>query len=75
MYFDKELNVRNVSCPLLIVKTKKALADMFSGLVLKVIATDSGLLKDMAAFSEQTGNPLLSSSEKNGEYIFFVQKK
>lgn len=75
MNFDKELNARGMSCPLPIVKTKKALADIASGQVLKVISTDTGSLKDMAAFSEQTGNPLLSAVEENGEYIFYVKKK
>jgi len=75
MNFDKEFNARGMSCPLPIVKTKKALVDMSSGQVLKVISTDAGSLKDMAAFAEQTGNPLLSTVEESGEYIFYVQKK
>lgn len=75
MNFDKEFDASGMSCPLPIVKTKKALADMSSGQVLKVISTDCGSLKDMAAFSEQTGNPLLTTVEENGKYIFYVQKK
>ncbi|MFY9722924.1 MAG: sulfurtransferase TusA family protein [Azonexus sp.] len=75
MNFDKELDARNLSCPLPIVKTKKALADMTSGQVLKVTATDVGAVKDMQAFADQTGNTLLSTAEQNGEYIFFMQKK
>jgi tRNA 2-thiouridine synthesizing protein A len=75
MNFDKEFNARGMSCPLPIVKTKKALLEMASGQVLKVISTDSGSVKDMAAFAEQTGNPLLSSEEDNGEYTFYVKKK
>ena len=75
MNFDKEFNARGMSCPLPIVKTKKALVDMSSGQVLKVISTDAGSLKDMAAFAEQTGNPLLSTVEEGGEYIFYVKKK
>ena len=75
MNFDKELNARGMSCPLPIVKTKKALVDMASGQVLKVISTDAGSLKDMAAFAEQTGNPLLATAEENGEYVFYVKKK
>jgi len=75
MNFDKELNARGMSCPLPIVKTKKSLVDLSSGQVLKVISTDVGSLKDMAAFAEQTGNPLLSTVEEGGEYIFYVQKK
>ena len=75
MNFDKEFNARGLSCPLPIVKTKKSLADMASGQVLKVVATDCGAVKDMQAFADQTGNILLSSTEENGEYIFFMQKK
>jgi tRNA 2-thiouridine synthesizing protein A len=75
MNFDKELNARGLSCPLPIVKTKKALADMASGQVLKVISTDSGSVKDMAAFGEQTGNALLAQEEVNGEYVFYMKKK
>jgi tRNA 2-thiouridine synthesizing protein A len=75
MNFDKELNARGLSCPLPIVKTKKALADMASNQVLKVISTDSGSVKDMAAFAEQTGNSLLETVEQNGEFTFYMKKK
>ena len=75
MNFDKELNARGLSCPLPIVKTKKALADMTTGQVLKVIATDVGSVKDMQAFADQTGNTLVSTAEENGEFIFFMKKK
>jgi tRNA 2-thiouridine synthesizing protein A len=73
--FDKELDTCGLLCPLPILKTKKALNDMVSGQVLKVVATDPGSVKDMEAFSTQTGNPLLSSTEENKVYQFFLQKK
>lgn len=75
MSFDKELDTRGMNCPLPILKTKKALADMTPGQVLKVISTDAGSVKDMQAFANQTGNSLVSSSEEKGEYIFMMQKK
>ncbi len=75
MNFNKEFDASGMSCPLPIVKTKKALADMESGQVLKVIATDCGAVKDMQAFADQTGNTLLSNSEEGGKFIFFMQKK
>ncbi|MBI5436955.1 MAG: sulfurtransferase TusA family protein [Nitrosomonadales bacterium] len=75
MNFDKELNARGMSCPLPILKTKKALADMATGQVLKMISTDSGSIKDMQAFADQTGNTLLSTVEENKEYVFYMQKK
>ncbi len=75
MSFDKELDTRGMNCPLPILKTKKALADMASGQVLKVVSTDAGSVKDMAAFANQTGNTLVSSSEEKGEYVFMMKKK
>jgi tRNA 2-thiouridine synthesizing protein A len=75
MNFNKEFDASGMSCPLPIVKTKKSLADMESGQVLKVIATDCGAVKDMQAFADQTGNKLLSNTEEGGKYIFFMQKK
>lgn len=75
MNFDQELNVSSMSCPLPIIKTKKALTTMASDQVLKVIATDAGAIKDMQAFADQTGNTLLSSNESNGAYVFYMKKK
>ncbi len=75
MNFDKEFDASGMSCPLPIVKTKKALTDMASGQILKVIATDCGAVKDMQAFADQTGNTLVSSEEAGGKYIFFMKKK
>jgi tRNA 2-thiouridine synthesizing protein A len=75
MSFDNELDVRNLNCPLPILRTKKSLAGMTSGQILKIVATDKGSVKDMVAFANQTGNELLSSSEESGEFIFHIKKK
>jgi tRNA 2-thiouridine synthesizing protein A len=75
MNFDKELDAKGLNCPLPILRTKKALNEMTSGQVLKVIATDPGSVKDFAAFAKQTGNELLSSAEAGSEYTFFIKKK
>ena len=73
--FDKELDTRGLSCPLPILKTKKALNDLATGQVLKVVSTDPGSVKDMQAFATQTGNTLLSSSEENKDFVFYLKKK
>jgi tRNA 2-thiouridine synthesizing protein A len=75
MQFDKELDARGLNCPLPILRTKKALTDMASGQVLKVLATDPGSVKDFSAFSRQTGNPLLASEAVEKEFVFFMKKK
>jgi tRNA 2-thiouridine synthesizing protein A len=75
MDFNKDLDARGLNCPLPILRTKKTLNEMASGEVLRVIATDPGSVKDFAAFAKQTGNELLSSTEGNGEFTFFIRKK
>jgi tRNA 2-thiouridine synthesizing protein A len=75
MHFDKELDARGLNCPLPILRAKKALTDMASGQVLRILATDPGSVKDFQAFSKQTGNALLSSETADTEFIFFMKKK
>ena len=73
--FDRELDARGLNCPLPILKTKKALADMASGQVLRVTATDTGSVRDFQAFARQTGNDLVSQLQENQEFIFFMKRK
>jgi tRNA 2-thiouridine synthesizing protein A len=75
MDFDKELDARGLNCPLPILRTKKALADLQSGQVLKVLATDPGAVKDFQTFAKQTGHALLSHDEASREFTFFMKKK
>lgn len=75
MNFDKELDARGLNCPLPILRTKKALTDLQSGQVLKVLATDPGSVKDFQTFARQTGHALVSHDETNKEFTFFMKKK
>jgi tRNA 2-thiouridine synthesizing protein A len=75
MEFDKELDARGLNCPLPILRAKKALTDMASGQVLRIVATDPGSVKDFQAFSKQTGNALLASETVDKEFIFFMKKR
>jgi tRNA 2-thiouridine synthesizing protein A len=72
--FNKEFDASGLSCPLPIVKTKKALSGMTPGQVLRVISTDPGSVADMAAFAEQTGNALLEQGSENGKFVFYMKK-
>ena len=72
--FDQELDASGLNCPLPILRAKKSLASMDSGQVLRVVATDPGAVKDFEAFSKQTGNSLLESSEEGGKFYFRLQK-
>ena len=63
MRTDRDLDVKGLRCPLPILRTKKALAEMVSGQILRVVATDAHAVKDFQAFAKQTGNELLSTVE------------
>lgn len=72
---NKELDARGLNCPLPILRTKKALTDMTSGQVLKILATDPGAVKDFQAFAKQTGNELLQHEEAESVHTFLMRKK
>ncbi|WP_019140272.1 sulfurtransferase TusA family protein [Noviherbaspirillum massiliense] len=75
MEFHKEVDARGLNCPLPILKAKKALAELVSGQVLKVLATDPGSVRDFQAFAKQTGNELLSHSQTGQEFVFLMKRK
>ena len=75
MDISKEIDTRGLNCPLPILTAKKALADMASGQLLKVLATDSGSLRDFQAFAKQTGNELVEQQTVGEEYIHVLRRR
>ena len=75
MDFNRELDTRGLNCPLHILKGKKALADMQSGQVLKVVSTDPGSTRDFQAFARQTGNELLEQQTVGDEFIHLLRRR
>lgn len=75
MDIHKEIDTRGLNCPLPILKAKKALAEMASGQLLKVVATDTGSLKDFQAFAKQTGNELVQQDTVDSEYIHILRRR
>ena len=75
MEAQKEIDTRGMNCPLPILKAKKALADMSSGDILKVVATDPGSVRDFQAFARQTGNELVEQESGNDEFIHFLRRR
>lgn len=75
MEYQKELDARGLNCPLPILKAKKALAEMETGQVLRIVATDSGSVRDFQAFAKQTGNALLAHTQNGLEFTFLMRRK
>ncbi len=72
---QKEVDTRGLNCPLPILKAKKALADMASGDVLKVVSTDPGSIRDFQAFAKQTGNELIEQTVVADEFIHLLRRR
>ena len=75
MQAQRELDTRGLNCPLPILKAKKALAEMSSGDVLKVVATDPGSMRDFQAFARQTGNELVDQSSDDKEFVHYLRRR
>jgi tRNA 2-thiouridine synthesizing protein A len=75
MQAHKEIDTRGMNCPLPILKAKKALAEMQTGEILKVVATDPSSTRDFQAFARQTGNELLEQSQDGTEYTHFMRRR
>jgi len=72
---NKEIDTRGLNCPLPILKAKKALSEMASGEVLKVVATDPGSVRDFQAFARQTGNELIEQSSADDEFVHYLRRR
>ena len=75
MNIDKELDARGLNCPLPILKAKKALSEMSSGQLLKVMATDAGSVRDFQAFARQTGNELVDQQTAGNDFIHVLRRR
>ena len=71
---DHTLDASGLACPLPIVKTKKALATMAPGQLLRVIGTDPGTMDDMPALAEAGGHTLLSAAREGEQFVYLIRK-
>ncbi|MCA0243696.1 MAG: sulfurtransferase TusA family protein [Proteobacteria bacterium] len=75
MDIHRELDTRGLNCPLPILKTKKMLAEMQSGEVLRVVSTDPGSIRDFQAFARQTGNELVEQVSGSAEFVHVLKRR
>jgi len=71
---ERLLDTRGLSCPMPILKAKKALNEMTAGSLLRVLATDSGAVRDFEYFCRHTGHQLMESTESAGEFSFLIRR-
>lgn len=72
---DKTLDTSGLSCPMPLLRTKKALKEMSAGQVLKIIGTDPGSKKDIPEYGNKDGNEFLGMQDVDGgSTLFFIKK-
>jgi tRNA 2-thiouridine synthesizing protein A len=75
MSLDQQLDARGLSCPMPILKAKKALNTMAPGQILHILATDPGAVRDFEYFCKHTGHQLLESTKCEGEFSFRIRRR
>lgn len=73
--FHLEVDASGLQCPLPLLRLKKALLEIQSGEVVKVIATDPAAHLDFGVYTDQTGHQMLKVLKQPPEQIFYIQKK
>lgn len=73
--FELEVDTSGLTCPLPILRTKKALAQLQSGQVVKIITTDPRAKEDFQAFTDQTGNVLLGQYDEGDGVIHYIRRR
>lgn len=71
---DVEVDALGLTCPMPLLKAKRALNGMASGQHLRVLSTDPGSRRDFEVFSQQSGHPLLSSVEDGERFVHVLRK-
>ncbi|QEY18962.1 sulfurtransferase TusA family protein [Cellvibrio sp. KY-GH-1] len=69
-----ELDASGLRCPLPLLKAKQALRDLAPGAVLRVLATDSGSVRDFQAFAQISGHELVGFAERDATYCYLLKK-
>jgi len=71
---DKLLDTKGLTCPLPVLRAKKAIKELAPGQVMKVLATDPGAVADFAAYCKATGNELMASTTEGDVFVFLIRK-
>lgn len=73
--FNLEVDARGLLCPLPLLRLKKALTEIASGDVIKVIATDPAAHLDIGVYTDQTGHQIIELIRQANTQIFYIKKK
>ena len=73
--FNLEVDASGLNCPLPLLRLKKALMELSSGDIVKVIVTDPAAHLDFGVYSDQTGHQIIQLIKETKRQVFYFKKK
>ncbi len=70
----RRLDASGLTCPLPVLKARKALAGMAPGETLEVVTTDAMSVVDMPVFCAQGGHRIVSEAKEDGRFVFVIER-
>ena len=67
------LDVRNLLCPLPVIKTQDRVTALNSGDVLEITATDPGVLNDIPAWCRINGHTVLDAQQRTDDVLVRIK--
>ena len=71
---DRVYDASGLLCPMPVLRANRALRELTSGQVLKVIATDPAASQDFPSYCRQTGHELVAAETEGAALIFLIRK-
>jgi tRNA 2-thiouridine synthesizing protein A len=71
---DLDLDLKNLLCPMPMVRVSQNIGNVPVGGVIRAVATDPGSMADIPAWAKSTGNEVMSAEKVDGEFVFFVKR-
>ena len=71
---DKVMDLKNLPCPMPVVKVSKGIKEIEIGQVIQAISTDPGSLTDFPAWARSSGNEILDTEQNDEEIVFYIKR-
>ena len=71
---DKVMDLKNLPCPMPVVKVSKGIKEIEVGQVIQAISTDPGSLTDFPAWARSSGNEILDTEQNDEEIVFYIKR-
>lgn len=70
-----ELNLTGLNCPIPVLKTKKFLSNLDSGVQVTIVTSDPASVQDLQDFCTKTGNILIQQTTANNLITTIIQRR